>query len=126
VQRVIAAFLIAATAVALGVGLALLFPGRLLEWLAQFNRPGMQAFEALGRWSGALLLLVACFTAVATVGLLRGKKWGWWMAMGVFAVNGCGDIVGYTITRDGWRSGSGVVVSAGFVYALTRIRRSFN
>jgi hypothetical protein len=126
VRSVITAFLIAATVVAFGVGFALLFPGRLLEWLAQFNRPAMGGFEALGRWSGVALLCLACFTAVAASGLLRGRKWGWWMAVGLFVVNGCGDVVGYAVTRDAWRSGSGIAICSAFLYALLRMRRSFN
>ena len=125
-RNVIAAFLIAATVVALVVGFGLLFPGRLLDWLAQFNRPAMEGFEALGRWSGALLLLLACFTAIAASGLIRGKKWGWWMAVGLFAVNGCGDVVGYAVARDAWRSGSGIAICSAFLYALLRMRRSFD
>ena len=39
---IIAAVLAAATATAVVVGCALLFPGKLLDWLAQFNRPGME------------------------------------------------------------------------------------
>jgi len=46
---IIAGFLFAATGIAFFIGGVLLFPAQLLEWVAQFNRPGMQAFEVLGR-----------------------------------------------------------------------------
>ena len=125
-RSVIAVFLFAATGIAFVVGLALLFPGPLLDWLAQFNRPGMEAFRTAGRWAAALLVFVGCFAATAAAGLLRGKKWAWWMAVGLFAVNGCGDVVGYALTRDAWHSGSGIVICSVFVYALLRIRHSFH
>ena len=45
---IISGFLFAATVIAAIVGYALLFPGELLRWLAQFNKPGIYAFEELG------------------------------------------------------------------------------
>jgi hypothetical protein len=56
---IIAGFLPVATVIAVVVGLALLFPGQMLRWLAQFNELGMAAFQALGPWAGVLLPLLA-------------------------------------------------------------------
>ncbi len=120
---VIVGFLFAATGVAIVVGLALLFPGGLLDWLAQFNRPGVDQFQALGRWSGVFLLALGAATATTAIGLLRARHWAWWLAVGLFVVNGCGDIVSYFVTRDAWRSGSGVVICALFLYGMMRVRR---
>src|SRR5713101_2496914 len=97
---VIAGFLFAATAIAAVVGSALLFPGKLLERLSELNKPGMAAFQMLGRVSGVLLLALALGTAGAATGLLRRRKWAWWFAVALFAVNGFGDLVGYYVTRD--------------------------
>ena len=123
---IISGFLFAATVIAAIVGLALLFPGELLAWLAQFNKPGMDAFQALGRWAGLLLLTLAVGTASAATGLLRGKKWAWWFSVVLFAINGCGDVVGFFITKDVLRSGSGVVIAGAFLLALSRVKTYFN
>ncbi len=125
---IIAGLLFAATAIAVVVGFALLVPNRLLEWLAQFNRPGMRAFVIMGRWAGVLLLGLAAATLAAAIGLLRGKKWAWWIAVALFVINGTGDVVSFIITRDVVRSASGVAICAAFLYGLSakRVSRYFD
>jgi hypothetical protein len=125
---IIAGFLFAATLFAAIVGWALLVPGKLIEWLAQFNQPGMAAFQVLGRWSGTLLLALAGGTFTAAMGLLRGKKWAWWFAVVLFLINACGDLVSFFITRDWLKSASGIAICTAFLFALSRDRvlRYFN
>src|SRR5437868_2729071 len=89
---VIAAFLFAATLIADFVGASLL-PGRLLDWFSQFNKPGMDAFRAMGRFSGVLLLALSAGTASAAMGLLIGKRWAWWFAVGLLAIDAAGGLV---------------------------------
>lgn len=122
---VTAGFLFAATAIAVVVGSSLLFPGKLLDWMSQFNRPGMAAFQTLGRFSGLLLLALGLGTAAAARGLLRGRVWAWWFAVILFAVNGFGDLVAFYVTRDTLRSVSGIAVCSAFLYALSRHRVRF-
>jgi hypothetical protein len=124
---IIASFLFTAAAIAVVVGLALLFPGGLLDWLAQFNKPGMAAFKWMGRWSGVFLLALACGVASAAIGMLRASKWAWWFAIALFAVDGCGDLVSAFVTREWLRSALGIAVSAAFLIALERadVRRYF-
>ncbi|HLK17591.1 MAG TPA: hypothetical protein VKT81_01510 [Bryobacteraceae bacterium] len=116
--RIVAGFLFAATGIAAVVGCALLFPGSVLEWLAQFNRPGMAAFQWMGRWAGLLLMMLAVGTASSAWGLLHGKKWAWWSAVILFSVNACGDLVSYFVTGDALRSGSGILICAIFLVLL--------
>jgi len=124
---IVAGFLFAATAIAGVVAISLLFPNPLLDRLWQLNKPGAAAFRALGWIGGALLLALAWATAAAGWGLLRGRRWAWLLAIVLFSVNGCGDVIGLFVTRDWLRSGSGVGVAAVFVIALTRprVRRYF-
>jgi hypothetical protein len=124
---IVAAFLFLATAIALLVSVSLLFPNPLLDRLWELNKPGAAAFRAMGRISGVLLLALGIGTAAAGRGLLRGRRWAWWLAVALFAINGCGDVAGLVVTRDWLRSGSGVAVAAAFVCALTRprVRRYF-
>jgi hypothetical protein len=125
---IIAGFLFAATAIAVVVGCALLFPGDLLRWLVEFNEPGMAAFQVLGRWLGVLLLMLACGTASAAIEFLHARKWAWWFAVVLFTIDGCGDLVSFLVTRDGLRSGSGIVICGVFLFALSRgqVRSYFN
>ncbi len=119
---IVAAFLFAATAMAAVVGVALLLPGRLLDGLATLNPRGMAAFETLGRASGMLLWALGAATAAAGAGLLRRKRWAWWWAVGLFAVNAGGDVVGAMVTGDWVRAVAGVAVSSAFLFVLGRRR----
>lgn len=119
---VVATFLFAATAIAAVVGTALLFPGKLLNWLSELNQQGMLVFEKVGRFAGVLLLGLAVGTASAAGGLLRARKWAWWFAVGLFAINGGGDLVSFWVTGDAVRSASGLVVCSAFLYVLCRRR----
>jgi uncharacterized membrane protein (DUF2068 family) len=98
----------------------LLFPGTLLDRLWEINKPGAAAFRAWGRISGLLLLLLGAATFAAAIGLLRRKKWAWWFAVVLFAIDGSGDVASF-VANGGWlRSASGMVISSAFLYSLTR------
>ncbi len=109
------------------VGTSLLFPGLFLDRLWELNPQGAAAFRALGRISGVLLWGLGAGACAAGLGLLRGRKWAWWFAVVLFAVDGSGDVVSYFLIGDWPRSVSGVAVSSAFLYALsrTRVRRYF-
>ncbi|SPE33633.1 conserved membrane hypothetical protein [Candidatus Sulfopaludibacter sp. SbA3] len=124
---IVAVFLFAATAVAAAVGASLLFPNRLLNWLWELNKPGAAAFRTVGRVSGVLLLLLGAGTFAAALGLLQRKRWAWWFAIVLFAIDATGNVVSLILTRDWLRSASGMAISAAFLYVLTRsrVRRYF-
>jgi lysylphosphatidylglycerol synthetase-like protein (DUF2156 family) len=122
---IIAGFLLAATAVAAIVGTSLLFPGKLLDWLSQFNHPAMAAFQMLGRISGILLLALAVGAASAATGLIRRRTWAWWFTVILFSVNGCGDLVSFYVTGDAIKSISGIAICSVFLYVLGRHRVRF-
>lgn len=117
---IVAAFLFAATAIAAVTGTSLLFPNPLLDRLWEFNQPAAAGFRVLGRISGVLLLTLGAGTAAAGAGLLQRKKWAWWFAVALFAINGCGDVVSFCVTGDLLRSAIGVAIAATFLYYLIR------
>ena len=117
---IVAAFLFLATAIAVLTGTSLLFPNPLLDRLWELNQPAAAGFRALGRVAGVLLLGLGVGTAAAAIGLLQCKKWAWWFAMILFAINGCGDVVSLYVTGDLVRSAAGVAVAAAFLYYLSR------
>jgi hypothetical protein len=71
---------------------------------------------------GALLLVVALVAAATAIGLLRGRRWAWLLALATFTVNGLGDLVTLLVVRDWLRGGSGVLIAAGFLFFLQRPR----
>lgn len=117
---IIAGFLFFASAMAEVVGFALLFPGKLLQFLAGLNKPGMAAFEQIETLAGVLLFALGVGCAATAIGLLRRKKLAWAAATALFIVNGGGDAVSYLRTHDFVRSGSGVVICAIFLFGLSR------
>jgi len=117
---IVAAFLFAATAIAVAAGVSLLFPGPLLDRLWTLNKPGEATFRSLGRVSGIPLLVIGAVACAGGVGLVQGKKWAWWLAVVLFAINGCADVVGLIVAGSWVRSGSGLVICAAFLYALSR------
>jgi hypothetical protein len=125
---IVAGFLFVAAALAAVVGTSLLFPSRVLERLWEINPAAAPAFHAYGRISGLLLLALGLATFTAARSLLYGKRWAWWFAVALFAVNGLGDVVSFLATRDAMRSISGVTIAVVFLYFLTRapVRRYFD
>jgi uncharacterized membrane protein (DUF2068 family) len=102
------------------VGISILFPNRLMDRLWELNKPAAEAFRAIGWIAGVFLLALSLGTALAAVGLLRRKKWAWWFAIILFAIDGSGDVVGLFATGDWLRAVFGASVSASFLYFLAR------
>src|SRR5258708_1904862 len=117
---VVAAFLFGATGIAAVVGTSLIFSSTLLDRLWELNKPGAAALHALGKISGVLLFALGIGTAAAAVGLLHRRKWAWWFAIALFAIDSSGDVVAVFVTGDLLRSAFGIAVSAAFVYFLIR------
>ena len=124
---IVTAFLWAATLIAVIVGISLLFPGTPLDRMWALNQPAYAAFQGMGRLSGILLLFLGSVTAAGARGLLQRRRWAWWLVIGIFAANGIGDLVSLFVTRDMFRSGSGVLVACGFLFCLMtkEVRRYF-
>src|ERR1041384_6877307 len=100
---IVAIFLFLATAIAAMVGISLLFPNPLLDRLWEFNKQGAALFRSIGRVSGLFLLALGCGTLAAGFGLLRGRRWAWWFAVVLFAVDGTGDVASYFLVHDALR-----------------------
>lgn len=111
------AVLLFALLMAAAVDAALLFPGTTADRLWSLNpaaEPWFNAHRALGM---TLVLIAGATAGLAGVGLWRGRRWGWWLAVVVFAVNGLGD-AGRLLTgryREGF---AGVAIVAVFLVLL--------
>jgi hypothetical protein len=120
--RTVALFLFLATAISSLTGSSLLFPQVAWHGLWQWNRPAYAfLIEAhLQTMAGVLLLALGMVTGIAGRGLLRGKRWAWWIAVVVFAANGLGDLLTLVVRRDVVKGGSGVLIASLFLFLLMR------
>src|ERR1700681_1013390 len=101
---IVAAFLFAATVIAVVVGFSLFFPNRLLDRLWTLTPAGAVFFHSIGRISGVFLLALGAATFASARGLLRGRTWAWRFALALFAVDACGDIVTYFLIHDPFKT----------------------
>jgi len=125
---IVTAFLIAATMMALVVSAALLFPTRAFDALWRLNPEARSAFESMGKLSSLLLFVVGGIAGAAAFGVHRRRKWGWWLAILLFATDATGNVVGIVVRREFVRSGFGLLITGGFLLYLaqTHIRRKFD
>ncbi len=124
---IVIVFLVFATLMAGFIGTLLFFPGRLLDWVWQLNPEGRAAFQSMGRLAWLLLFLVGTIAGGAAIGIRRRRKWGWWLAILLFSVNGLGDAISLFVTRRIFQGASGVLVAGLFLAYLLRsdVRRQF-
>ncbi len=115
---VVAAFIFAASAMAAVVGISLLAPSPFWNPMWDLNRPAYQAFQRFGILVGILMLALSAITAVAAVGLLRCRRWAWWIAVAIFSANGIGDLVALFAAHDLIRGGAGILVASFFLFLL--------
>src|SRR5438094_8819762 len=87
----ISVILLASTAIALITGVSLAFPGTFLDRIWALNRGAYIEFVTLGRPAGISLMILGLICAVASAGLLKRRKWGWWLGGGLFVGNVAGD-----------------------------------
>jgi len=117
---IVAAFLFAATLIASGVGVSLLFPNRLLDQMWKLNPEGSMLFHSIGPVSGVFLLALAAGTFAAARGLLAGRRWAWWFSVALFAIDACGNVVSYFLIHDALRAATGAIISSAFLITLCR------
>jgi len=124
---VVIMFLLFAGIMAAFVGTALLFPGRLLDAMWRLNPEARAAFEDMGKLATLLLYGVSLIAVAGAIGIQRRRKWGWWLAVMLFAANGIGDAVSLVVQRRIWHGVSGILIAGLFLGYLLRhpTRREF-
>jgi uncharacterized membrane protein (DUF2068 family) len=55
------------------------------------NPRAHEKLSSLGHWAVILLITVSAFCAAAAMGLWRRSRWGYWIAVGLIAINLIGD-----------------------------------
>jgi hypothetical protein len=122
----IAVFFAIATCILLGVGAALLFPGSTMEAIWRVYPARRALLMPYREWFGPGFLMLALAMVSASIGCFRLRKWGWWLALGMFAINGLSH-VGQIALSHFLEGGIGVVAAGLILFYLSRpkVRRSF-
>jgi hypothetical protein len=100
----------------------LLFPGTALDELWRLNPDAHGAFQAIGGWSIAIMLLVGTACLIAAIGLWRGTLWGTRAAILILVVNMIGDLSNALLNYD-FRTLIGLPIAAAMVVYLARSER---
>lgn len=85
-------FFFAATAITLVAAVSLLYPNGFLEPIWKLNPRGRAGLGVIGIWAVLLFSVVCLACAVAAVGLWRGARYGYAIAITVLTINSLGDL----------------------------------
>jgi hypothetical protein len=72
---------------------SLTFPGSFLEPIWKLNPRAREGFSQMGGWSIVLMSVVCAACISTTVGLWRGRWWGYWLALLMLMTNLAGDLI---------------------------------
>jgi hypothetical protein len=108
-------------------GLALLFPGSVLEPMWRLNPRAKEAFDSMGGWAVLLMSAVSTTCSLSAVGLWRGAKWGHRLSFGVLVVNLIGDSLNVVLGTEP-RAAIGIPIAGALLafLATERVRLYFN
>jgi len=115
-------FAVGATMCTLTITL-LFFPGTALDSLWRLNPEARTAFQAIGSWSIAIMLVVGTACGFTAIGLWRGAFWGSQMAIVILLVNAIGDLSNVVLRRD-YRALIGLPIAAAMIFWLIRPSRN--
>src|SRR5437016_13447699 len=91
---------------------SLLFPGSFLQPMWRLNPRALEGFTSMGRWAILLMCVVCVACASSAIGLWRGERWGYWLAVILLSINLLGDIVNVVLgTEPGAVVGIPIVVA---------------
>jgi hypothetical protein len=107
-------------------GVALRWPGTVLEPMWRLNPQAHTAFLGMGAWAVPLMATVATACAFAAAGLWHRAPWGHHLALGLLAVNLVGDATNAFIRGD-LRTLIGLPIGGALIaYLLSKgVRRHF-
>ena len=80
--------------------LALLFPSSPRKSIWRLNPDAHTGFLPLGGWALMLMASISLACGLAALGLLRYRRWGYWLALGIPATNATGDLAGAVLRSD--------------------------
>jgi hypothetical protein len=85
-------FFLVGAVMSLTASISLFQPNIFLEPMWRLNIRAHRNLSSLGLWAVVMLSAVSVLCAAAALGLWRGSKWGYWLAVGLMATNLVGDV----------------------------------
>src|SRR6185295_7367147 len=74
-------FFVAGAVISFIAGMSLHRPNSFLESIWRLNPNAHENLSRLGLWAGLMLSTVSMLCAAAAIGLWRGSRWGYWLAL---------------------------------------------
>jgi uncharacterized membrane protein (DUF2068 family) len=92
----------------------------------RLNPRAREGFAGMGAWALVLMSALSGACAATALGLWRGARWGYWLAVALLAVNLSGDIINVILGTEP-RAVVGIpIVIAVFTFLMSRrVRRFF-
>ena len=120
-------FFAASTLMAATASAALLVPGTNLDIMWKVNPGARDGFVVIGPPAVMLLQIVAAACALSAVGLWKGARWGYLIALAVLCINWLGDLAHIVLGGD-LRTAVGLPIAGGMILYLAsgRVRRLFS
>lgn len=104
---------------ALLAGITLVRPGTTLDCVWALNPRAYSRLAPIGKTVGVLFLLLSGALAVAGMGWLRRKKWGWALAVIIISTQVLGDLVN-ALRGQVLQGFIGVLLAGAFLLYMTR------
>jgi hypothetical protein len=80
--------------------ISLTFPGSFLEPVWKLNPRAREGFARMGGWSIVLMAMVCVTCLLTAIGLCRGLRWGYWLAVVMLFGNLVGDVINVFVGTD--------------------------
>jgi hypothetical protein len=103
--------------------IALLLPGGWLDPLWRLNPRALEHFAGMGIWAVVLMVVVSVACLVTSVGLWRGRRFGYVLGLTLLTVSMLGDLANATLGHEP-RAWLGVPISALLIAVLATSRAS--
>ena len=102
------------------IGISIIIPNTPLDvlWTLKNSFPPGFKYTTAGIAFGYFLVILGLIILYTGWGLLKGRKWAWWLAVIMLVANGIAGIVSLALGNFG--EILGVLIIAGFLFYLTR------
>lgn len=117
--KVLGLFFALATFICLTAGISLLWPETPLSGIWAIKPREYRELLALAPWSGLGFTILAVLMATTSFATFQRTKWGWRLAIVIFAVNGAADAA-RLVMGDVFEGAIGVVVAGAILVVLSR------
>lgn len=103
----------------------LFFPGSFLERMWVLNPRAHEGLSGMGASAVILMSVVSVGCACTAVGLWRGARWGYWLAIALLTINLLGDILNVVMGTEPRAAVGMPIVIAIFAWLRTKRVRQF-